>query len=184
MPHDLWMNGGDSGATGRPADLATTVSLRVATLEDLPVLAGLNTFVQGLHAEALPELFRSSPPAGEVTSAFKVLMEQPTALWLLAEAGQPCGYLFARFMEREETWSRPAHRVCIINHVAVHPDYRRKGVARALVKVATDAARTKGITRIEIDAWTFNRAAGEAFRRMGFAAFNERMALTVGGGEP
>jgi len=162
-----------SGSTASP-------SIRPATVADLSTLVALNTHVQALHAEALPRQFRANPPAMEVAATFGEKFAEPNALWLLAErGGTACGYLYARFREHEESWSRPARRVCTIAHLAVHPYHRRQGVARALVEAAVTEAGHHGFTRIELDVWSFNTAAREAFVRLGFAPFNERMERTA-----
>lgn len=152
--------------------------IRPAGVPDLDALVTLNDYVQTLHAAEYPELFRLRPPAAEVADAFRKLLADPTALWLLAEAETPCGYLYAQFHEKPESWSRPAHRVCNINHLAVHPAARRRGVARQLIAAVAAEAERRGFARVELDVWSFNQPARAAFQRLGFHVFNERMART------
>jgi ribosomal protein S18 acetylase RimI-like enzyme len=151
------------------------MTIRRATTDDLAVLMDLNDHVQSLHAAALPLLFRSSPPAAEVAAAFKRMIEDPMAVWLIAEEGCACGYLYAQFRNREKNWARPAFGVCNISHVAVHPDFRRRGVARSLVETILAEAQQRGFARIELDVWSSNAEARAAFGQLGFAVFNERM---------
>jgi ribosomal protein S18 acetylase RimI-like enzyme len=154
-----------------------TATIRPAGLADVDALVALNHHVQSLHAVAYPSLFRANAPGEAVTSAFHKMVVDPAALWLLAETSQPCGYLYAQFHERPETWFRPAHRLCNISHLAVHPDFRRQGVARRLIATLVDGAHRRGFTRIEVDTWTFNREARATFQNLGFRVFNERMEL-------
>jgi ribosomal protein S18 acetylase RimI-like enzyme len=159
------------------ASPAVALTICRATRCDLAVLADLNNHVQSLHARACPALFRHDPPPEEVAAAFEKMVEDPSALWLLAKTDRPAGYLYAQFRERPESWARPALRVCNISHLVVHPDFRRLGVARRLLSDIVTEAGTRGFARIELDVWAFNHRARAAFKRLGFAVFNERMAL-------
>jgi ribosomal protein S18 acetylase RimI-like enzyme len=153
------------------------MTIRPATVLDVDALVFLNEAVQALHAAAIPSLFRTGPPAAEVGGAFRTAIEDPAAVWLLAEDGRPCGFLHAQFQERQENWCRPAIRMCYIHQIGVHSQWRRKGVARQLVAATVAEAEKRGIARIELDVWSFNQNAREAFRRLGFQVFNERMEL-------
>lgn len=110
-----------------------------------------------------------------VKDAFQRMMEAPGGYWLIAESDQPCGYLYADFRERPESWSRPQHRLCNISHVSVNPGWRRRGVARLLVTRLREEAGRRGFERIELDVWSFNVEARACFARLGFHVFNERM---------
>jgi ribosomal protein S18 acetylase RimI-like enzyme len=54
---------------------------------------------------------------------------------------------------------------------------RKKGVAQQLLAALVAEADRREWSRIELDVWSFNQAAQTAFRRLGFATFNERMVL-------
>ena len=97
------------------------MKVRSASRLDVSALVSLNRYVQELHAAAVPALFRSRPPEAEVTGIFHDFIEDPVAVWLVAEEATLCGYLYAQFHDRPESWFRPACRVCNINHLVVHP---------------------------------------------------------------
>lgn len=151
------------------------MTIRVANLRDIPALITLFPAVQSLHAKAEPSLFTKRPLPKLVATEFRKMMEDPKALLILAEDDVPCGYAYAKFVDRDEGWFWLAHRVCYISHVVVHRDMRRRGVARSLVSRLLTEASARGYDRIELDVWSFNQDAKSAFQKLGFAVFNERM---------
>jgi ribosomal protein S18 acetylase RimI-like enzyme len=153
--------------------------IRPATLSDLPVLVSLNRMVHGMHAAAFPETFRQNPPDQTVTDAFKAAIEQPSSHWLLAEEDHAVAFLSAEFRQRDETWCLNTQRVCYIGGLVVAPHYRRRGIARALLAELKREASLRGGARIELDVWTFNHEARQAFVRLGFHSVLERMALSA-----
>jgi ribosomal protein S18 acetylase RimI-like enzyme len=153
------------------------MKIRPANLLDVEDLVSLNGHVQSIHAAAVPSFFRNQPPAFEAAGAFRRMLEDPAAVLLIAEERLACGYLYAQFHDRPENWFRPAFRVCNLSHLSVHPDARRKGVARRLIAAIVAEAEKRGFARIELDVWSFNHDARAAFRQLGFQVFNERMEL-------
>jgi ribosomal protein S18 acetylase RimI-like enzyme len=153
------------------------MKVRPASLSDVAALVALNEHVQLIRAVAVPELFRRNPPADVIGDAFRKMIADPAAFWLIAEDEVPCGYLCAQFHEQPESWFRPALRLCNISQLAVHPEARRKGVARRLIATLVETATQRGFERIVLDVWTFNQGAREAFMRLGFHLYNERLEL-------
>ncbi len=153
------------------------MKIRRATVSDTDTLLELYQEVQGLHAEALPELFLGPSPGPAECAVFQKWVEDPAALWLLAEQDGALGYLYAQFHDVGETFFRPALRVCNISQLSVRPESRRKGVARRLVSSLVEEADKLGFDRIELEVWSFNRGARAAFARLGFEVLNERMQL-------
>ncbi len=151
------------------------MKIRVATTEDVPTLARLNGTVQRIHAQAIPKLFRCDAPRALVEAGFREMVSDPSAFWLIAEDPEPIGYLYATFRDREETWFRPAHKICNISHVSVERGDQRCGIGRALIERLFQEAASRGYDRVELDVWSFNAEAKQAFERLGFRVFNERM---------
>lgn len=60
----------------------------------------------------------------------------------------------------------------------VHPDFGRRGVARALVTAVLDEARRRGLRRVTTRA---SHAARPAFQRFGFVVDRENLENTIRG---
>ena len=60
-------------------------------------------------------------------------------------------------------------RRAIIHHMCVHPDFRRRGIARALVRMAEDALRAEGITKVFGLVFRDNDAANAFWEEQGYS---------------
>lgn len=58
--------------------------------------------------------------------------------------------------------------------LAVRPEARRRGLARALVHAANDAAKVRGSTRLFLEVAEDNTAAIELYRSAGFSSVGRR----------
>jgi ribosomal protein S18 acetylase RimI-like enzyme len=68
-----------------------------------------------------------------------------------------------------------------LDHLVVAPDFRRRGVGRALVEHAIDQARVAGASRIDLTANTSKQAGHTLYRSLGFQrrdTDNFRLSLT------
>ena len=152
--------------------------IRRATVADVPARVALNRVAQSLHATGDPRTFRRDPPDRLVAQAFEAAIEASGSYWLLAEVKRPAGYLSAEFRHRDESWCMISHPLCYIAGIVVAPEYRRRGVARALLGELSREASVRGVARIELDVWSFNAAARKAFVSLGFRPAMERMTLS------
>jgi ribosomal protein S18 acetylase RimI-like enzyme len=155
------------------------MKIRKATVADAPALVALNRSVQEMHADAFPERFRRNAPQETVERAFAAMIEAPSSYWLVAEEDQPVAFLSAEFRDRDESWYLVPHRLCYLAAVAVAPAFRQRGIARALLDELQREAAARGAFCIELDVWSFNEQARQAFARLGFRGIMERMTLAT-----
>lgn len=153
------------------------MKIRIATIDDVDALVALHFHVHKIHAANEPDVFKDSLRVADVSAAFRKMLGEPEALWIIAEAPEPIGYLYAGFYESLSGWYKHALKGCDIRHIAVHPDARRRGVAKALLAALVAEANSLGYKRIDLTVWTFNHEAKAAFSQMGFSVYNERMTL-------
>ena len=61
-----------------------------------------------------------------------------------------------------------------ITNVATHPDYRRRGLADAVIEALKEEARRRGIDTLYLEVRRSNTAAQKLYEKQGFEAIGER----------
>jgi ribosomal protein S18 acetylase RimI-like enzyme len=147
--------------------------IKQATQTEVSELVMLNDYVQKIHADAHPDLFKYPTDEAELTTFFDSIVSKPDHYCYIAYLDdQPVGYLWAAVQDRQENPFKFANRRVYINHVAVHDQYRRHHVRQALFARAGELAKTIGITKIALDVWAFNDTAQTFFKKQGFSVYN------------
>jgi GNAT superfamily N-acetyltransferase len=163
------------------AEPPAAVSVRRAGVHDLPSLDALNQVVQGLHADALPSMFKRPQPGG-TGAFFTEALRRDDVVVLVAQSGdEVVGYLFAEEAHRLEGAFTLASHVLDIHHIVVDDAHRRTGAGRALVEAADAWAGDHGLTALRLDHWAFNDEADRFFTSLGFAVDNVRMSRPASG---
>jgi GNAT superfamily N-acetyltransferase len=93
------------------------------------------------------------------------LRDVPRALVLLALADDAAVGIAVCFFGFSTFRARP---LLNIHDLAVLPQHRRKGVARALLQAAEDYARQQGCCRVTLEVLESNSGARELYRSFGF----------------
>ena len=92
-------------------------------------------------------------------------LENPLAHFLVAMAGKSvAGYIGTQEIAGE----------CYITNIAVFPEYRRSGAARALLSAAQKGAAERGCTFITLEVRVSNTPAISLYKKNGFAVAGER----------
>ena len=87
------------------------------------------------------------------------------ALWLVAEEdGWVAGYIGSQTVPDESD----------MMNVAVHPDYRRRGIAEALVVALCDALREQGSVSLTLEVRASNEPAKALYQKLGFEQVGRR----------
>ena len=153
--------------------------IRNATVNDLDAMLALNKFVQQRHADELPQLFKFPAKSQQAVETFRNFITDSTSLVFLAVEKEPMGYLWAQFQNRPANWTLQELQLLYIQHMVVAPKSRRQSVGTLLMSAALNAAKSKGIKRVELDVWSFNLEAKHFYKKHGFKVFNEKMALAT-----
>lgn len=72
----------------------------------------------------------------------------------------------------------------VMANVAVHPDYRRRGIARHLVQAGLSLARRRGCEEVVLQVDHENWAARNLYRELAFEVLTTRTSWTRSGGAP
>ena len=138
-------------------------------------LARLLTIVQQLHADALPAWFKRPEDDLFGQADIEERFHDPSYAYLLARYdGHDAGFALYQEMKRPDNpYTYNLHHF-IIDQICVHPDYRRRGIARALVHQIRQIAQEAGATGIQLSIWAFNEGSQAFFLSEGFAPIQAR----------
>jgi len=117
-------------------------------------------------APAISEILRDSNQAAQWPfESYATLADSPSGILLVCEAKtQVVGFMAAR---------QAADQAEILN-IAVHIDFRRKGVASALLAGALDAFRRSAIAQVFLELRESNLPARTLYERHGFIRTGRR----------
>ena len=111
------------------------------------------------HVPQIAEIERLcfSDPWSE--NSIRYELTNPLSLWLVAICnGKVAGYVGSQSVMDEAD----------MMNIAVHPDYRRQGVARELVAELTDALAEKGVKILALEVRQSNAPAIALYEQLGF----------------
>ena len=157
------------------------MDIREARPADIAAIVALNGEVHDIHLRLFPDIFRPTDPVA-LAEWFGHLIDDDNMIILVAEG---TGDIVASLVLRKE--ERPAHlfaqsrRCAYIDEVCVTERYRGKGIFQALLRKAEAIARQWGMSRLELDVWSDNAAAKNAFSQCGFQTYSEKMKLVITG---
>ena len=142
--------------------------LRLATLEDSALIARLNRNVQNWHALHYPEAFFPDPDPAALADHFRQRLAAEGVYCFLA--GEPAmGYALCSLQSRALSIFSPPVKRLMVDHIAVEPEARKQGLARALLNRARALAQELHCDEILLDTWAENHEAHAFFAKMGFA---------------
>lgn len=126
--------------------------MRQAGSEDVEALFVLNRSVQELHVIHQPDYFKHADPK---VRRRLVQLDAGEFGCPRVERGEsvPAGYALTILHDRPEQPFRFAHRFCEIDRIAVSPEFRGRGVARALIERVLQDARLHAIEDVELTSW-------------------------------
>jgi ribosomal protein S18 acetylase RimI-like enzyme len=145
-----------------------TIRVRPALPGDEGILGRLNAIVQALHCARRPDYFKTTRDE-EVISWFRETLSNPSARsWIAEHDGAPVGYALAIFHDGRDNPFKHGSRWCELDQIAIAPELRRQGAARALVDAVFAEAARQGVSRVETNTWSFNEDALRTFQKLGF----------------
>ena len=158
-----------------------TQLIRPATTTDAAAISQLMAIVQRLHAETEPHWFLL-PQGDQFAPAFvREKLADPTHEFFVAEIdGRVVGYAMTVEQRRPATPFSPSLYHLSLDQICVHLDFRRRGVARALLGRVHQQAQELGVSGIQLGIWQFNEASRAFFMGEGFLPKHTRyfQALT------
>ena len=118
-----------------------------------------------VHVTQVAELEKRCFPDPWSERSIASELSNQLALWLVAEDnGVVTGYIGSQTVPDESD----------MMNVAVHPDYRRRGIAEALVNTLCDALKERGSVSLTLEVRASNEPSKALYEKLGFEQVGRR----------
>lgn len=128
-------------------------------------------FIQMLHyshAVVRPDVFLPEGFVYDREKDFLPCLSENGGIALLAEMeGEPVGVCLCSVRDRDNS-SLGHYRECHVSDLVVSPDFRRRGIAKALMTEAEKRAKALGAERLSLTVWRFNDDAQALYEALGY----------------
>jgi GNAT superfamily N-acetyltransferase len=160
--------------------MTLSVSIRQALSSDIAAIIPLFEELDEHHRLALPVVFRKPAGPRREQSWLDWAIAGPDQAILVAAGAHAeiigLVVLIARSIPANSV--RDARQFVQIDQLVVRSAARRRGVGRSLIDASKTWARARGISNLEVSAWSFNVETIEFYRRVGFEPTIEWFAIS------
>ncbi len=151
-------------------------TIRLAGLDDFETYIRLYLRINDEHAAAHPELFRPTQLSPHTREEFAALLADPAHGIFVAELeGRSVAFVHIVVRDALPLPILTPRRFAVIDAISVDPACQRQGMGRALMDHAESWARTQGVQEVELNAFSFNRAALQLYAELGYHPLSQRM---------
>lgn len=134
--------------------------------------------VHALHVENRPDVYRNTDPLPR--ARFEEMLTNESAACLVAEEeGVAVGICVLLVRAPSANPVMLPVRIAFIEDICVHRDFRRRGIGKALLEAAREAARSHGAETLMLQVWAFNEAALRFYEAAGMRVRSLNMEETL-----
>ena len=155
------------------------MTVRFAREDELGRVNELRRQVSELHAAGKPDVFKPGFPR-EMEDFLLLIWNDPEKEVVVAEQdGRVCGYAVLHHIHRPENPSKFKMDYLDIDEFGVDEACRRQGAATAMIDFIRAYAKEKGLRRIELNMWEFNKGALAFYEAVGFVTYRRYMEMDL-----
>jgi len=156
--------------------MSVPMNIIKATKKEIPDIVFLNSYVQKIHVEKHPDIFKPVGNEDDLKKFFDMVLNKENNCILLGYIGStPVGYLWATFELKPDNPFKHEIKRVYIHHIAVHERFRRQDIGKSLFRELQGIAGEKGIQSFALDTWAFNKDAQSFFEELGFVTYGVKM---------
>ncbi len=149
--------------------------IREATLADERGLELLYAEIDGLHHEALPQLFRRHEEIARPSTFLADRLTDDTMRLFVAEvAGRLVGMILLKIRSEEHPVKYTQHYLHI-STLIVAADFQGQGVAQLLMDTAVTFAREHNLSQLRLNVYDFNQRAIAFYEKEGFTTLTRHL---------
>ena len=153
--------------------------IRRAVISDIPDILRLLVQVCNVHQAIRPEIFKRDGVKYTESDLCELLQDETRPVWCAVEDDTFLGYCFCQWVEYCGSSVSTDRRELYIDDLCVDEAVRGRGVATALFRHVTEAARASGTDFITLNVWRGNDSALRFYEKMGMTPRKTTLELRL-----
>ena len=149
--------------------------IREANINDIEALHRIFEALHKIHFDGRPDIFSDDNPY--TVKFIKRALKDKSKKIIIAEKNTGIIGLCA-FCFNDNAYQTRKKQI-FIDDIYVMPEYRRKGVAKALFNYVKSLAEKEKYEKIDLTVWSFNEEALIFYKSLGFMEQRKIMEITV-----
>ena len=141
--------------------------IRRAAPADIPDILRLLVQVCNVHQAIRPEIFKLDGVKYTESDLTELLQDETRPVWCALDGERFLGYCFCQWQEYHDSSVSTDRRELYIDDLCVDEAARGKGVATALFRHVSAAAKAEGTDFITLNVWCGNDNAMAFYEKMG-----------------
>ena len=155
------------------------IIVRSARRDELERVNELRRMVNDVHVSGRPDIFRPGFGPEMRDYVYKQFDSDEYDMLVAVTDGVICGYAVTAVGHKSLSPYNNERYFYHVEEFGVDADYRRMGVATALVDYIKRDAKAKGLSRVELDVWEFNEGARAFYEAAGFKVYRRFLEMDV-----
>lgn len=153
--------------------------IRRAEISDIPNILRLLQQVCNVHQAIRPEIFKRDGVKYTESDLCELLQDETRPVWCAVDGERFLGYCFCQWQEYHDSSVSTDRRELYIDDLCVDEAVRGRGVATALFRHVTEAARASGTDFITLNVWQGNDSALRFYEKMGMTPRKTTLELRL-----
>ena len=153
--------------------------IRRAEISDIPHILRLLQQVCNVHQAIRPEIFKRNGVKYTESDLCELLQDEIRPVWCALDGERFLGYCFCQWQEYHDSSVSTDRRELYIDDLCVDEAVRGRGVATALFRHVTEAARASGTDFITLNVWRGNDSALRFYEKMGMTPRKTTLELRL-----
>ncbi|MEM1193319.1 MAG: GNAT family N-acetyltransferase [Pseudomonadota bacterium] len=160
--------------------------IRGAEAEDLAAIAAIFCTGQAEHHSRFPDIFCAPTDRLAIERYVRAYLKPQNPFrtrthfaWVWQDGKKPAGYLLFQWRQTSDIFFGDERWSCFVDDIAVAPDARGQGIARALLAHLVALANTKPGCLMGAQVWRGNAASHDLFEKAGFTAGSQNFQRVI-----
>lgn len=151
----------------------SSISVRQAVVSDASKVYDLLKIIGKLHRDGRPDMFPDLVSKYDPSQVAERLSETENGVFVAVVEEKVVGYVFSEIIAEGNG------KTLYVDDLCVDPEYRRMGIAKALMDRASEYGRESDCVFLMLNVWEFNESAVRFYEKYGLETRSRHLEMKL-----